>query len=401
MRRLVIVIIMLLCATFASAAEPNAPFVKATGTSFSVDGKPFFIMGVNNHYLSYGTESEVKEVLDDAVALGANVIRTFLVPVIGSLDGRTPTIWKPFRSPGDSSDDLNVHGNYLLYWDHEKNEMGINEGPNGIQKIDTLIAEAKKRHLKLIIAFLDFWSFTGGIQQMASWYGVSQNCFFSCQPNARDDHFFFTDPRTIRDYQHWVEYVVNRMNPQTGLRYRDDPTIMAWDVANEANAKPDELRLGWTQVMAAYIKQQDHNHLVATGNANNSLSEFDISLPAIDFGTWHGYPKYLKIGVDQFDSLIPQYCNVAVKYQRPVLLEEFGWARSNPNQAQAYAKWLNTITEDPNCAGWLVWRLVAHQQNGKYPIDNHPLAQFDVRKDEPALWSVIHEAVIRGRVERE
>ena len=393
--RIVIVTVMLLHTLVASAAKPSESFVKATGTSFTIDGKPFFITGVNNHYLPYGTDTEVTEVLDDAVALGANVVRTFLQPVMGSLGGHPPTIWKPFRISGNSSADLNAHGNYLLYWDDKTNKMAINDGANGIQKIDTLIAEAKKRHLTLIIAFLDFWDYMGGIQQMAAWYGVSnENHSVVAQQHMNDDHFFFSDPRTIWDYQHWVEYVVNRMNPRTGLRYRDDPTIMAWDVANEANAKPDELRLAWTQGMAAYIKQLDHNHLVASGNANIHLQQFDISLPEIDFGTWHGYPKFLEIGVDQFDSLIPQYCDAAATYQKPVLLEEFGWARSNPNQAAAYAKWLHTLTE-PVCAGWLVWRLVSRQADGRYPIDDYD--QFDVRKDQTALWNIIHEAALRGR----
>jgi len=398
MRLVLITITMLVHVTVAVAAEPSDSFVKATGTSFSVDGKPFFITGVNNHYLLYGLDAEVKEVLDDAVAMGANVIRTFLQPVIGSPDDDSTTIWKFHNPRADTSDGLNVHGNFLLYWDHTKNEMAINDGPNGVQKVDALIAEAKKRDLRLIFALLDFWDYTGGMQQMVAWHGVSaKRCFFSCEHNMRDDHFFFTDPRTIHDYQHWVAYVVNRMNPKTGLRYRDDPTIMAWDVANEANAKPDELRLQWTQEMAAYVKQQDPNHLVGSGNANIDLKRFDIALPAIDFGTWHAYPKYLKIGVDEFDHLIPQYCDVAAKYQKPVLLEEFGWARSNSNQAAAYAEWLNTITENPNCAGWVVWRLVGHEQTGRYPVDGHPDAQFDVRKDETALWDVIHAAVERGR----
>jgi mannan endo-1,4-beta-mannosidase len=395
---LIVAIIILLYVMVANAAELNNTFVKTNNTSFTVDGEPFFVTGVNNHYLLYGTDTEVKEVLDDAVALGANVVRTFLQPVIGSPDDDRTTIWK-FRNPGvNTSDGLNPRGNFLLYWDKNTNQMAINEGPNGIQKSDLLIAEAKQRHLKLIIAFLDFWDFMGGIQQMTAWY----NKHYLALPlikdtRARDDYFFFTDSRTIRDYQHWVEYVVNRVNPRTGLRYRDDPTIMAWELANEANARPDKLRLAWTQTMAAHIKQQDHNHLVASGNANSDLSTFDVSLPAIDFGTWHGYPKYLNIGVDQFKNIIRQYCGSAVGSQKPVLLEEFGWARSNPNQAAAYAKWLKTIAEDPDCAGWLVWRLVSYQSNGGYPADRFD--QFDVRRDETALWNVIREAATRGRAE--
>jgi mannan endo-1,4-beta-mannosidase len=53
---------------------------------FTLAGKPFFVTGVNNHYLTYGAQGEVRRVLDDSVALGATVVRTFLQPVIGSLD---------------------------------------------------------------------------------------------------------------------------------------------------------------------------------------------------------------------------------------------------------------------------------------------------------------------------
>ena len=95
---LIVAIIILLYVMVANAAEPNNTFVKTNNTSFTFDGKPFFVTGVNNHYLLYGTDTEVKEVLDDAVALGANVVRTFLQPVIGSPDDDRTTIWK-FHNP--------------------------------------------------------------------------------------------------------------------------------------------------------------------------------------------------------------------------------------------------------------------------------------------------------------
>jgi mannan endo-1,4-beta-mannosidase len=82
--------------------------------------------------------------------------------VIGSRDGTVPTIWDWRNSTADASN----HGAVLLYWDTEKNAVAVNDGPKGMQKIDFLIAEAGKRHLRLIIAFLDFWDYTGGAQQM-------------------------------------------------------------------------------------------------------------------------------------------------------------------------------------------------------------------------------------------
>jgi len=313
--------------------------------------------------------------------MGANVVRIFLQPVIGSLDGSTATVWN-WKSGGDASD-LAVKGSYLLYWDPRGGGMAINDGPNGMQKVDFVIAEAGRRHLRLVIGFLDFWSYTGGAQQMRAWYGSQDK-----------SGFFFRDPRTKRDYRSWVNYVVQRVNPLTGLAYRDDPTIMAWELMNEGNAEPESLRLAWTAEMSAYVKSLDPNHLVSSGHANVEARLSDLTIPTLDFGTWHGYPLFYKLTVSQFNDKITEFCQLAARAKKPVLLEEFGYARSNPDSAQAYALWLDTLARDSNCAGWMVWRLVSRQDSGRYPIDEYD--QFDVRNDGGAIWNVFKAAATRA-----
>ncbi|WP_292519974.1 cellulase family glycosylhydrolase [Mesorhizobium sp.] len=375
-------------AVVSAADDPSATsFIKTSGTHFTLDGRPFFVTGVNNHYLTYGSQDEVTRVLDDAVAMGANVVRTFLQPVIGSLDGSKPTIWD-WRLEGEASN-LAVKGTYLLHWDPSQNRMAINDGANGMQKVDFLIAEAGKRRLRLIIAVLDFWAYTGGAQQMRAWYG-SQD----------ESTFFFDDPRTKRDYRAWVRHLVQRVNPLTGLAYRDDPTIMAWELMNEGNAQPEALRLAWTGEMSAYVKSLDSNHLVSSGHANILDPKLaDLTIPTLDFGTWHGYPLYNKLTVQQFNDMIPEFCQLAARAKKPVLLEEFGHARSNQNVAAAYAMWLDTLTRDRNCAGWMVWRLVSRQDSGRYPVDEYD--QFDIRNDGSAIWNILKAATARAAQPRE
>ena len=116
----------------------------------------------------------------------------------------------------------------MLYWDTTNNRAGFNDGPNGLQKLDFLVAQAAKRNLKLIIAFLDFWAYTGGAQQMRAWYGSEDK-----------NTFFFRDPRTKQDYKDWVSHVLNRVNPLTKIAYKDDPTIFAWELMNEPNIEPE------------------------------------------------------------------------------------------------------------------------------------------------------------------
>ncbi len=379
--------VLSVCAVAAAVLWPGATalggsrldeFVKADGTMFTLGGQPFFVAGVNNHYLTYGTRAEVAGVLDDAAALGANVVRTFLQPVIGSLDGKVATIWD-WKSNAQSSD-LGVNGTYLLYWDNAAGKMAINSGPTGMEKVDFLIAEAEKRNLRLIVALLDFWPYTGGAQQMRAWYGSAEVVSF------------FSDRRLMHDYQNWVRYVLQRTNPQTGLRYRDDPTILAWELMNEPNAETDALRLTWTAEMSAFVKSLDPNHLVSSGHANVDSRLADLATPGVDFGTWHGYPLYYRLSVSQFDRRISEFCRLAAMRRKPVLLEEFGYARSNLDQIEAYKRWLATLTHDRNCGGWLVWRLVSRQRDGRYPIDEHD--QFDVRNDGGALWNVLKAAAV-------
>jgi mannan endo-1,4-beta-mannosidase len=140
--------------------------------------------------------------------------------------------------------------------------------------------------------------------------------------------------------------------------------------------------------MSAYVKSLDPMHLVGAGSINKSPIDLakDLVISTIDFGTWHAYPIFDNITPEQLDRSIPQFCSVAALYHKPALLEEFGYARSNPDQIEAYRAWLTTMVNDRNCAGWMVWELVSRQQNGKFPKDDYD--QFNVVRDGGPLWNL-------------
>jgi mannan endo-1,4-beta-mannosidase len=373
----------LLLAPGLSASASADAFVTEQGSQFILAGKPYYVTGVNNHYLAWGSEAEVNRVLDAAVAMGANVVRTILGPVIGAPDGGEPsTIWK-FRNDATNSYQLNTHGVYLLYWNPRTKSMGINSGKNGTGKIDYLVAAAAKRHLKLLLVLLDYWPYVGDMQQMDAWYGSTDQA-----------GFFFSDRRTIADYKAWARYLIQHVNPLTGLMYRDDPTIFAWELMNESHARPD-LRQSWTETMSRYIKSLDPHHLVSSGGDHITLSE--LHTPSLDFLVWHGYPKYDGAPPYLFKALIQTNCALAARYHKPVLLEEFGYASNSrdPTQAQAYRMWLKTMAADADCAGWLVWSLVAQQDTGQFPDDTGEW--FDIHHDDGATWTVLSHAAHSSR----
>lgn len=389
-------VILLLAATYGpqtaptTAAGPN--FVGRSGTNFVLNGQPFYVAGTNNHYLGWGSQYEVDRVLEDAKAMNFNVVRTIMHSVIGDPTGATkPTIWN-WQSTADTSN-MGMNGVYLLYWDNATNQMAWNDGPNGLQRWDYVIYKAGQEGVKLNIALLDFWQWAGGIQQMTAWYNPGYN---ATNNNQLRYNFFFSDPRTKQNYKDWVEHVLNRVNPLTGIAYKDDPTIFAWDLMNEPEVNSVTLAQSWISEMSAHIKSIDSNHLVASGTEGfyggqaGSDPDTELAIPTIDFGTWHTYPVYHGITPAQVIDRINQHCQTAANVGKPVLFQEFAYSFNNSNQASVYQSWVDAVYNNPNCAGWLFWRLVSNMDGGAYPPDNGE--GFDIKNDGSATSLVLKNA---------
>lgn len=91
-----------------------------------------------------------------------------------------------------------------------------------------VIKEASDRDLKLIIVFVNNWDDFGGMNQYAAW---------STTTSSHDE--FYTDAKCKQWYKDYVNYFLNRENTLTGIKYKDDPTIFAWELANEPRATSD------------------------------------------------------------------------------------------------------------------------------------------------------------------
>jgi mannan endo-1,4-beta-mannosidase len=50
---------------------------------------------------------------------------------------------------------------------------------------------------------------------------------------ARSKNDFFSNRECKRMYKENIRKVIQRVNVFTGVMYRDDPTIMAWELINE------------------------------------------------------------------------------------------------------------------------------------------------------------------------
>ncbi|MFH9299002.1 hypothetical protein [Streptomyces sp. NPDC017520] len=80
-------------------------------------------------------------------------------------------------------------------------------------------------------------------------------------------------PGCFTSYKNYVSYALNRTNHYSGVKYKDDPTIFAWDLMNEPRYEaqsPEEDIEGttlraWVDEMGAFMKKIDPNHLLGAG----------------------------------------------------------------------------------------------------------------------------------------
>ena len=212
---------------------PVSAFVRRDGAALTLEGQPFPIAGANNYYLGYLSDDVVLAVLDLAAALRMNVLRIW---------GFSDTAARP---PAGS---VSFH-----YRDESYNWPVANNGPDGLDRFDRAVALAAQRGIRLIVPLVNYWPDFGGMGMYAQWFGLA----------GRDD--FYRDGRCRAAYWQWAEHMITRTNPYTGRAYRDEPAVLAWELANEPEcprADGVDDMLSWIWEMSSLIKGKDPNHLV-------------------------------------------------------------------------------------------------------------------------------------------
>ncbi|MBU0628021.1 MAG: S8 family serine peptidase [Nanoarchaeota archaeon] len=359
-----------------NALEMSNPFVKTSGTQFYLNNKPFYFAGANGYFLWYGDYNCNKtnpspnsgqctsEFLDDAKAMNFTVIRTW-----GFADG-----------PSTSTNN---------YWGSLQPDAGVYNETN-FQKYDKLIKEAGDRNLKLIIPLINNWNHFGGMCQYAAWCNISG----SCDGTSGTHDQFYTDSCTKELYKNYVSYFLNRTNTLTGIKYKDDPAVMAWELTNELRAKSDSTGntvSSWVNEMGSYIKSIDSNHLLATGEegfyVSGSRPEYGYhgeegtdfiknnQLQPIDFASmhiynWSGYNNslyWIEKHADDTKNILG----------KPIVAGELDAGQSD----SSIQGWYNKIEEN-GLNGDTIWMLCPtnfHESGERcvyYPADN--LSRFIV-----------------------
>jgi hypothetical protein len=203
--------------------------------------------------------------------------------------------------------------------------------------LDQAISLANRYGVRLIIPFVDQWDWWGGIEEYASFRGLT----------GED---FWTDPQLIEDFKKTVEFIVTRVNTVTGVPYRDDKAILAWETGNELSSPTD-----WTLDMAQYIRGLDPNHLILDGHFG--IDEAVLDSPYIDIVSNHYYwpPGF----GDRFADAALSDWDVA-EGRRPFIIGEFGIVSTDRIQ-----ELVETVVAS-EMSGVMIWSLRFRDVNGGY-----------------------------------
>jgi hypothetical protein len=252
------------------------------------------------------TEFEQRDAAAAVNRLGGQVLRSYTFSVEG---GR------------------NVQGK-LAHIYNDKGRIRYNE--ELFRDVDRGLAIAAEQNVRVIIPLVDNWEWFGG---HAEWARLAK---------AND---FWDDPRARTAFKQFIVWLLNRKNTVTGKRYKDDPTILAWELGNEI----DKASASWITEMAAFMKQHDKKHLLIDGG-HKQLVDAALRDPHIDIVTTH-YTD------DTFDAFAQRAAAMGKAY----LYGEFSPA-GGPEAVRAITE--RTIASP--AAGSLAWSLRFRSASGGF-----------------------------------
>lgn len=215
------------------------------------------------------------------------------------------------------------------------------------RSLDRMLAIANETGVRIIIPFVDNWSWMGGIAEYAGFRGKPAEAFW-------------TDEEIKKDFKKTIAFILERVNTVTGVAYRDDKAILAWETGNELVRCPD----AWTSEMLSYVKKLDPHHLVIDGYNANVLRDESLANPNVDIVTTHHYEndprdmiEHIRLGAEK------------AKGKKPYLIGEFGFISST-----AVAVVADYVIGQPQICGALIWSLRFHSRDGGFYWHSEPAA---------------------------
>ncbi len=222
-----------------------------------------------------------------------------------------------------------------------------------LRGLDVLLNEMGKRNMKAVVYLSNNWEWSGGFLQYLKWNGLIEDSIFRKKiPWQKMGEYiskFYDCEKCKEDYLRQAAYIIDRTNSVSQKKYKNDPAIMAWELANEPRpmrtASIDSYKK-FISNAAAFIKSKDSHHLVTLGvegymgTENLDVFEKIHNDKNVDYLTIHVWPKNwswfngndVAGGIEKVFSNSLQYIyaheHIARKLDKPIVIEEFGLPRN-------------------------------------------------------------------------
>jgi len=350
--------IALVCALWGAGASARADddFVRVAHGQFELAGCPFRFVGANASVIHGGNERrDYERVLDAVREDGLSVVRIWAL-------GEQPAPGKPY------------HPLYAF----RIGEDGWIE--DSFVQLDRVLVAAKARGLRVIVVLANRWKDYGGIGAYADWAQQPLPRDVHGEPNATQLSAFYDCAKCDRMYQAHVTRVVGRVNSVSGVAYRDDPTILAWELINEASAvtaRDEETLLKWVETQSRFVRGLDARHLISAGHIGyGTTHERRIwarlqALPEIDFADAHAYPLHdPRVSTPaRLKRWIDDRVAIAQGLGKPLLFGEFGFERVLGKKRVEWLKLFLSHAAKAGAAGALIW----HYEPAANPRSSHSI----------------------------
>jgi mannan endo-1,4-beta-mannosidase len=374
--------ILAFAATISASAQipHNDEFVQREGSRLTLGGETFRYSGPNIEWLGleaygpldpmgprYPSHLEVDDAMDTAKMMGARVIRS--------------------QTMGDSVGcDLCI----------EPKQGEFN--PEAFKHLDYALKAAHDRGLRLIITLA----------------GDCANCTFSGYGEYFKDRGatgmkdFFTDPVIIARFEKHIAALLNHKNALTGVNYRDDPTIMAWENCNacgifvaltggESSLAP---YAAWIDTVGGYIKSIDKKHLYLD---NTGLFAFDrtgvtLDTKTTDIITTEYYPHWEAVfgfGQKTTAETFPKHAALITGHGKVYVVNEYGWDVTDWAAQADLEKVLAAMKNDPRISGDLFWALQAHNDSFGWQSIPANIAnkEYSLRGESGQWWALYYGGI--------
>ncbi|XP_052619816.1 mannan endo-1,4-beta-mannosidase 4-like [Lactuca sativa] len=374
----------------------NDSFVETRTHHFLVNGKPLYFNGFNAYWLMCmasdpSTRVKVTDAFQESSKIGMNLVRTWAFSDGGN---------KPLQtSPGFYDEDM-------------------------FKGLDFVISEAKKYGIHLILSLVNNWDDFGGKKQYVQWARDHGGQYL----NSDDD--FFTNVVVKGYYKNHLKTILTRRNSITGVDYKDDSTIFAWELMNEPRCQSDlsgKFLQEWIVEMAAEIKSIDKNHLLEIGLEGfygESMPEKKQNNPGyevgtdfitnngvnnVDFATIHLYPDQWVPGAsdEARAKFVEKWINAHIEdcdsiLRKPLLIAEFGkssWSSGYTVEArdEYFGGIFNTAYESArnrgSCSGTTFWQVMAEGMDNwgdgyQVVLDQNPSTAAIIAKQSQRISSL-------------